>query len=343
MKYQNYLASDFMMDDFFVRWVKNPDPDTDLFWKNWLAMHPEKAAETKLARQMLEDLNFKVGHSSQEDYQEVWDRLQKSYHRYKEPVRKHALPRPSRKFQYWAAAAVISLVVVSLSVLFFSMFSLYTGKNKFETTYSEVKTIQLSDGSYVTLGPNSKISYSLNWNSEQERELWLKGEALFSVKHLNNHRKFIVYTNDIEVEVLGTDFNVNDRGEEVKVVLENGQVNLRIPDQDETTEILMQPGEIVKYSPSTKKTVQKSLNDTKKYTSWKDRILVFKGTPVSEIVQIFKDYHGLNVVVKDPEINDRAFTAEVPVEDADFLLTLLSESLDLKMTMINDTIVIANK
>ena len=337
MKYHNYSAADFMMDDHFLKWVKSPDPETELFWRNWLVAHPEKVAEVQAARQMLEDLSLagQQKTASHRDYQEVWDRLQKPDQLHKEKGLRHLGPQHRKKFRYWVAAAVTGLILVTGTLLYLSVLS---GKSSLETAYSEVKTRELPDGSLVTLGPNSKISYTRNWDDRKERELWLKGEAFFSVKHLKNNQQFVVYTNDVEVEVLGTDFNVNDRGGEVKVVLENGQVNLRIPHEDETTEILMQPGEIVRYSPSTRKTVQKAIKDTKKYTSWKDRILIFKGTPVSEIAGIIKDYHGLNVIIKDSGIGDRAFTAEVPVEDPEFLLTLLAESLNLRVTEAGETV-----
>ena len=341
MEYQDFSANDFMMDGFFVKWVKDPDPETELFWKNWLVQYPEKADEVKVARQMLEDLNFAVDStSSRKDYQEVWSRLQRSDQTEKVRSLKHSLPRRHKKIWYQIAAAVAGILIVFGAV---KHSSLLFSRSNLETAYSEVKTLELPDGSLVTLSPNSKISYNYNRDTQGERELWLNGEAFFSVKHLENHQKFIVHANDIEVEVLGTEFNVNDRGGEVKVVLENGLVNLRIPKQEETIEILMKPGELVHYWPVTRKTVQKALSDTRKYTAWKDRILVFKGTPVSEIAQVIKDYHGLNVIIKDPGISERAFTAEVPVEDPGFLLTLLAESLELKITGDDKTIIIENK
>lgn len=42
MKYRSYTYEDFIKDEYFQKWVLNPDPMTDNFWENWIALHPEK-------------------------------------------------------------------------------------------------------------------------------------------------------------------------------------------------------------------------------------------------------------------------------------------------------------
>ena len=130
MKYHNYSAADFMMDDHFLKWVKSSDPETELFWKNWLASHPEKAAEVYAARQMLEDLSLtgQQRTASYRDYQEVWDRLQKPDQLNKETGLQQFGLQKRKKFRYWAAAAVTGLILIAGTLLYLSVFS---GKSHF--------------------------------------------------------------------------------------------------------------------------------------------------------------------------------------------------------------------
>jgi ferric-dicitrate binding protein FerR (iron transport regulator) len=70
----------------------------------------------------------------------------------------------------------------------------------------------LPDNSTVILNANSSLRYQENWEAELLREVWVDGEAFFSVVHTHNHQRFRVnVTDDLKVEVLGTEFNVKDR------------------------------------------------------------------------------------------------------------------------------------
>ena len=42
MRYKDYELVDFLVDEFFILWVKNPDKNTQHFWEKWLIEHPEK-------------------------------------------------------------------------------------------------------------------------------------------------------------------------------------------------------------------------------------------------------------------------------------------------------------
>ncbi len=59
----------------------------------------------------------------------------------------------------------------------------------------------------------------------KSREVWIEGEAFFSVKPSSVPRAFLVHTaSNMNVEVLGTTFNVVDRHGRMQVVLNSGKV-----------------------------------------------------------------------------------------------------------------------
>jgi ferric-dicitrate binding protein FerR (iron transport regulator) len=125
---------------------------------------------------------------------------------------------------------------------------LRAGENAHTTHYGETARIKLPDGSMVVLNAHSTLTYN-DWSEGQTREVWLNGEAFFEVqkKHDATGRvKFVVHTGDLNVEVLGTRFNVSNRGLRTQIVLEEGKVRLRY--EQETEKVIdMQPGELVEY------------------------------------------------------------------------------------------------
>ena len=86
-----------------------------------------------------------------------------------------------------------------------------------------------------------------NWGRESEREVWLDGEAFFSVIHKINNQPFKVKTSeDVAIEVLGTTFNVYHRNQ-TKIVLNSGRIQLSLPTVQADEKIFMNPGELVEY------------------------------------------------------------------------------------------------
>ena len=89
-----------------------------------------------------------------------------------------------------------------------------------KTGVGETKQVALLDGSEVILNANSVLSYSKSkWNDK--REVYLKGEAFFKVKKGSD---FVVKTNQGQVKVLGTQFDVKDLSGLFQVVCYTGKV-----------------------------------------------------------------------------------------------------------------------
>jgi len=98
--------------------------------------------------------------------------------------------------------------------------------NRLVVPYGRKSTITLSDGSVVWLNSGSYLIYPQEF-SRKKREVYLAGEAYFEVTE-NTDKPFIVTTDDIEIEVLGTTFNVNSYPEnkDVETVLVEGSVKV---------------------------------------------------------------------------------------------------------------------
>lgn len=243
----------------------------------------------------------------------------------------------------WArrAAVFAGLLIACVALLLLLQME---EKQEFTTSYEETRNIELPDGTEVTLNANSSIHFHADWESKADgfedppRQVWLKGEAFFSVKHLQNGRKFIVHTDDLDVEVLGTTFNVNSRRSKTKVVLNSGKVKLNAKHADQQ-ELVMKPGELAEFSSEEWKFIKENV-DAEIYTSWKNKLLVFDDTPIHKIVQMMEDIYGYQVTLSDPALGDMVFSATVRSDDMETFLTLLARSCNVKIEKDNKKLMI---
>lgn len=207
----------------------------------------------------------------------------------------------------------------------------------YRTAYGETKRIVLPDGSAVMLNANSMLSYADNWEESKERTIDLAGEAYFSVQHTQDHRKFLVHTSTVVVEVMGTSFNVNQRNGRAQVVLDEGKVTLHRPNDERIT---MQPGDLVEVSQAD--FVKKQVNGDQ-YTSWTDNELVFDGTTLAEIAQLLEDNYGYEVDIIDPALADKRFKGRTPAGEVESLLQQLEKVFQLTITTEGSAIEIGKK
>ncbi|SDK86807.1 FecR family protein [Salinimicrobium catena] len=134
--------------------------------------------------------------------------------------------------KYYKIAAV--LVVIISSGIFFLM----NRPEVITTQNSEIAVVELPDNSVVKLNADSRLKYRPSkW--EKQRKLQLEGEAFFEVE---KGKKFTVETDQGEVSVLGTKFNVKDRKDYFEVYCYKGAVKVNVSNR----EIILQKGSSVK-------------------------------------------------------------------------------------------------
>ena len=235
----------------------------------------------------------------------------------------------------WQYAGIAAAVLLLVSVA-----SFYYGEILFYTTYSTeygmTKNIILEDGSEVTLNANSTLRVPRNLTDY--REVWLQGEAFFSIIKKKNGSRFFVHTNNLNVEVLGTQFNVNTRHENTEVVLSEGSIKLTSNLPAIKLPLLMKPGDFVSLSKNDAKFNKREVQPTK-YNAWKTNLLIFENTPLSLIVQQIEDYYGIEVEVANLELSKRQLTGTMPNNDLGIVLKSLESTLNVTIERENNKII----
>lgn len=355
MDYTSFGVEDFVSDEYFIKWVKAPTEESDRFWQSWLSGNPDKRTMVAKAREIILLLDIEEKYPPEGKFLEIWEQVIRSDDSHQLPKNpqmhlSHRKPPNSGEgshikkvhgkwlFGKWAAA-----------LIFFSLFSYLLYKlvsdyrvTTVRTAYGESTTFFLPDSTKVTLNYNSKLEYVNDWQGKDVREVWLSGEAFFSVVHRPDHQKFLVNTNELQIEVLGTQFNVNSRRGNTKVVLDEGKVRLNLEDERPEQELIMEPGDLIAYSGDNKNLTREVVNP-EDYISWRNNKLTFIATPFSEIAQLLEDNYGLKVVFRTPDLKNKKFTGSTAADNVNELLEKLSLLFDLRIIKKKNQIIIEEK
>lgn len=170
--------------------------------------------------------------------------------------------------------------------------------------------IILPDSTHVWLNAKTEIVYPTRFGTGN-REVRLNGEAYFDVKH-NARQPFIVQTEKMDIQVLGTEFNVlaYAGGHAPQIALLDGSVQL-------TAQGISAP-----YIMSSQEQVM--LSDGKLYVSpitrfdyfkWKEGILSFQDESVRSIMDKLQLYFDVKIDVQRKKLLEYSYTGKFRVDD----------------------------
>lgn len=282
------------------------------------------------------------GKRSAKMYSEVLRRIDKK--KGKEPFKTPRTERLKIRRRSLLAGASMAATFLVLLLALTWFWSHQDRETVLSTTFAERKTLELPDGSLVELNANSSLRFKENWNQKEDRTVWLEGEAFFQVKRKpTTKQKFLVVTNDLSVEVLGTAFNVNSRAEKTSVYLQEGKVALKL-DHDPGKTKTMEPGELLTYSARQQQILKNSKdNSAGIHTSWKDGVMLFDegNTFLPEALQRIEDHYGIQFDIQDPALREKKLTIQgLPMEELDIVIPILQDALQLNIEKQGDAYII---
>ena len=189
-----------------------------------------------------------------------------------------------------------------------------------------VTQFDLADGTKVWLNSGSVLQFPTSFTGAL-REVKLQGEAFFEVTK-NENQPFRVHAKDLNVEVLGTAFNVvsYDDEQQAEVVLVEGKVKLSAEKNQKKKEFgIMHPGQKAVYSEDTRK-VEAQEVDVEKYIAWRDGNLLFHDDPMEDVARRLSRWFNVEIVINDPEIKSYDYKATFRNETLTQVLDLLKIS-----------------
>jgi ferric-dicitrate binding protein FerR (iron transport regulator) len=202
----------------------------------------------------------------------------------------------------YAAVLLVGLVLGGTGWYFFdrSEKSIFPDRFVLETPRGEKSKITLPDGSEVWLNAKSRLEY--NGFTASSREVKLSGEGFFRVAH-NEEVPFHVRTNDCDIKVVGTEFNVmayDEFGRE-EVTLISGKVHINTPEQE--TDLL--PGECAILRENRLIKVQSGKDQA---MGWVDNKFNFVNVPLSELVTRLENWYDVDIELVNKKNKQIRFT-----------------------------------
>ncbi len=181
-----------------------------------------------------------------------------------------------------------------------------------ETEWNTLRTpnggeyaVTLADGTKVWLNAASSLHYPMQFTGK-ERRVELTGEAYFEIAK-DKDKPFIVAVNRMDVQAVGTVFNVNsyaNADSATVTTLEEGSI--KVTTRHST--VMVSPGEQVK---ADLKTTTVSNADVTLATAWKNGLFQFNKAPLAEVVQQLSRWYDVHVVYDRDFKQPKFFTGEI--------------------------------
>jgi len=282
-------------------------------------------ANTKEGQRVEEWLGENEDH--QREFRQLKRRIELGSKRYKYGV---FVPRQAiQKVKFPAKAHYVRIlpVAASIIVLIFGVLWFWNKSSLQETVLlsrtGETKIFYLPDSSRVTLTEDSRLTYNAQFG-KTNRELFLRGEAFFQVKR-DTSKPFIVETSLIQVEVLGTSFQVIAQKLQAEVAVEKGRV--KVTTQDKKQESILETGMSVKYGKKDGKLMISTKED-----KGEQQILKFDNAPLSEVIETLNEYYDSHVTLPADYATLRITVVfkEVSLEEA---IEIINRTLDVQLTI----------
>jgi len=231
--------------------------------------------------------------------------------------------------------AAIAIFVLSTSISFYYLLSDNFFREKLASSETVVPLgsqakIILPDGTIAWLNSGSTLKYS-NLYGKKNREVLLSGEGYFEVTK-DKSKPFFVHTNNIQVKVLGTVFNVrsymNDRTVEVNLL--EGKVDVSMLDNNSSKKLILIPNEKMIYNKNTK-TMYSCKADAAKSAQWTIGKLCFVNSSLKDISKDLERKYNVKIILESDRVKNEIFSGSLDLnQPLKFILDYLD--VDKKLT-----------
>lgn len=203
----------------------------------------------------------------------------------------------------------------------------------------ERSQIVLPDGSKVELNSGSKLQFEPAFRSEK-RVVTLDGEAFFQVAHQAS-RPFIVRTSKLDVEVLGTVFNVSSYANEAEITtfLKSGKVRIKT---ENGQQVMLEPSQAADFNKESGKIKVVDLNSTY-LVDWTRGLLTMKDETIESLSKKLERKFNVSILFGDEEVKTHRYTGSIKDEELDTILEALKFSSSVSYTKQEGQLILYSK
>jgi transmembrane sensor len=225
---------------------------------------------------------------------------------------------PIRTFNRWPAIAAAAAVVIAVGAL------MWRGRapaddvttiaaRELTTPVGGRDSLVLPDGSQVILGPGSHLTIAAGYGLAS-RELSLRGEAYFDVKHDAAH-PFVVHARGATIRDVGTAFAVHADTGEVRVAVTSGTVELARPGSSASSTAVLNAGDVGTVSEAGTVVAERGAA-TDDDLAWRRGKLIFRDATIADVRDDLRRWYGIELAVRDTAVLRRHMTATFTDRDS---------------------------
>lgn len=214
--------------------------------------------------------------------------------------------------------------------------------NELVVPYGKKIKLVLSDGTLVHINSGTSFKYPVKFLKDSDRKVFLNGEAFFEVTK-SKTSPFIVNTDEIDIRVLGTKFNLSayQDDEAASAVLVEGSVEVYKVGElgEDNNKFLLFPGHIATWNKS-KNSMEIAIIDVNEYTSWINGQIIFKVRPFPEILKVLERHYNVSITNNYNFLDSQRFFAKFDTETIEQVMTYFQSSIPFTFTRVGDEIII---
>ncbi|WP_321281019.1 FecR domain-containing protein [Marinifilum fragile] len=214
--------------------------------------------------------------------------------------------------------------------------------NTLRTSKGDDYQIELSDGTIVYLNCDSELKYPVSFGG-QDRRVELRGEAFFDVSKTG--KRFIVEVNDMEVEVLGTQFNVMayENENSIQTTLVSGKVKVSINSNGVDKSLMLEPGNQANWNLK-KRTLESKEVDTNLYTSWVNGYFRFENQRLEDILRTIARWYDIKVFYQNPDLKNKRLSGKLnKMEGLEVISNMIEKISNVEIEMNKKAVVVSMK
>ena len=301
------------IDSLAAKWLSgscSPEEVDQLF--QWAAQSKENK---KYLSDFIHIYNLAAKHEDEFNTQRAWEKMENRIH----SSRGKVIPLGQSLIRI-AASLVILAGIVSLIYLFLDQKpEIITASISNQTEIPTQKT--LPDGTEILLSPGTSIKYT---ETTTERLATLEGTAYFSIA--SDEKAYVIQSDELIIRDIGTSFDVIDLDETIKVIVEEGLVEM----SHSTNKILVNAGETGIYHRETGELIHQ-VNSEINISSWRSKQFSFKSENINSVVDQLNKVYGDIFILEVRNYSECSVTVTFQDENPENIANILAATLGLKV------------
>jgi ferric-dicitrate binding protein FerR (iron transport regulator) len=376
MDYTDFSVEDLASDERFINWVKNDCPQAERdFWRLLALSHPHLQERIDRARILVINV-YRADHAEEtmdpiddETVHEIWQNvlvgIEDADHATGKTItllptepQKTFFSQKRRRALAFAVAASVTLLLSTIFLLqkeatppveWYSYRQESPGFVEFSNTTQKPMQLVTMDGSSISLEPNSRIKYKRNYESDTIRKVYLQGEAFFDVAR-NPQKPFVVFTNDVATEVLGTSFRVTGDAvtKNVVVKVKTGKVSVysvkkqSVTLNDPKEGVILLPNQEVIYTDEMGMFEKKIVDAPELVKSPSTYSFIFEDAPIASVFEKLEEAYGVEILFDRETMKNCFLTVPLGSEPLFDKLKVICRTIGASYEIIDAKVVIAS-